>query len=238
MCNRKNNSSLLKKKSSRYRGVSFHASNRTWRARIKIAGKSQHLGYWPSEALAGEAYDRAAIRLLGEKANLNFPESYSQEEKDQIKIETNKFEQTAPTVKSEETNVLEKEPGQLWKVLLPAHEENLENRQEQKVKVEPGVDLEMFNHSVADQEETEEATSASLSSNSSASWDFELDGIFDYLPSDDSSGSSTSVSTGSSFAEFDSPYINPEDVEYLVPSTGKPDDFFLDDDLLGALTAL
>ena len=58
--------------SSTYKGVSFHASSNRFRARIKIKGKTTHLGYFATDVQAAEAYDRAARELRGAKALTNF----------------------------------------------------------------------------------------------------------------------------------------------------------------------
>ena len=53
-----------------YKGVvKLHGK---WRARITIDGRRRHLGYYNSAEEAARAYDRAAIELHGEFANLNF----------------------------------------------------------------------------------------------------------------------------------------------------------------------
>jgi hypothetical protein len=49
------------------------ASADRWYARIKIGGRSRHLGCFPSEEEAARAYDRAAFAEFGDFARLNFP---------------------------------------------------------------------------------------------------------------------------------------------------------------------
>jgi hypothetical protein len=60
--------------SSRFKGVSWHSARRQWRAYIGTDGSCVHLGMFLSESDAARAYDRAALRLFGEYARLNFPE--------------------------------------------------------------------------------------------------------------------------------------------------------------------
>ena len=59
---------------SKYRGVCWFKNTNRWVARIGINGKNLHLGYFTSEAVAAEAYDRAAIKLFGKCAYQNFPD--------------------------------------------------------------------------------------------------------------------------------------------------------------------
>lgn len=67
-------------KSSKFRGVSWFKRNKNWRAQIgasplagRIARKMLHLGYFKCEEDAARAYDKKALELFGEFANLNFP---------------------------------------------------------------------------------------------------------------------------------------------------------------------
>jgi hypothetical protein len=50
-------------KSSKYRGVSWDKSRNQWEARIKVAGKLEHLGYFDDEAEAARAFDTRAAEL-------------------------------------------------------------------------------------------------------------------------------------------------------------------------------
>jgi len=59
--------------SSRYKGVTWHKHNKTWKAQISVSTKMIHLGSFDSEILAAQAYDSAARRHFKEFARLNFP---------------------------------------------------------------------------------------------------------------------------------------------------------------------
>jgi hypothetical protein len=58
---------------SGYKGVSYMATKRKFRARIKVNGKEHHLGLFETAELAAIAYDEAAFKLHGEFAYLNNP---------------------------------------------------------------------------------------------------------------------------------------------------------------------
>jgi hypothetical protein len=62
---------------SRYKGVTWHKGERKWHARIYHKGQCYHLGAFASEVAAARAYDRAAVRLHGAYACLNFPRRVS-----------------------------------------------------------------------------------------------------------------------------------------------------------------
>lgn len=74
ICTQSENMMNVQKKencTSVYKGVNFHKPNSKWRAAIKINGKQIHLGYFTSEADAARTYNKKAIELFCEFANLN-----------------------------------------------------------------------------------------------------------------------------------------------------------------------
>lgn len=58
---------------SLYKGVSFMAKTGRWRGRIKIGGKTIHLGVFATEVEAARAYDTAALSAWGAYAYPNLP---------------------------------------------------------------------------------------------------------------------------------------------------------------------
>ncbi|GFR40549.1 hypothetical protein Agub_g1124 [Astrephomene gubernaculifera] len=56
-----------------YRGVYFNRKSRRWQAGIAAHGRSISLGAYEAEEEAARVYDRAAIRIRGHKAAINFP---------------------------------------------------------------------------------------------------------------------------------------------------------------------
>lgn len=59
--------------STRHKGIYRNRANDTWTARIRHCGWICALGTYDSETDAALAYDRAAEKLFGEFARLNFP---------------------------------------------------------------------------------------------------------------------------------------------------------------------
>lgn len=57
--------------SSGYRGVNWSSKNQNWIARIRVEGRSLHLGSFPSAREAAYYYNMAAQQLHGEFAELN-----------------------------------------------------------------------------------------------------------------------------------------------------------------------
>lgn len=57
---------------SNYLGVHKSAKRRKWEARIGKNNKSFRIGYFKTEEEAAKAYDKAAVEIHGEFANLNF----------------------------------------------------------------------------------------------------------------------------------------------------------------------
>lgn len=64
--------SAVKKLSSRYRGVCWNKKNKRWQAAINSSGKYLYLGSYVLEEDAARAFDKAAIRIRGRKARINF----------------------------------------------------------------------------------------------------------------------------------------------------------------------
>lgn len=61
----------LKFKSSTYRGVSYSKGRSRWEAKIRVMGKTVHLGRFDRQQSAALAYNKAAKKYFGEFAYLN-----------------------------------------------------------------------------------------------------------------------------------------------------------------------
>lgn len=72
--NEGNSRPRLNKRSSKFKGVQFHAQNKNWLAQLRKNGIATHLGVFKTARQAALAYDRAARVYFGEFAYLNFPE--------------------------------------------------------------------------------------------------------------------------------------------------------------------
>ena len=59
---------------SKYKGVSYSARGRPWKAMLTVSGKWTYLGSFNSEIEAAKAYDKAAKKYFKEFAALNFPD--------------------------------------------------------------------------------------------------------------------------------------------------------------------
>jgi hypothetical protein len=59
-------------KTSKYKGVCWDKVRKHWRAFIGVNGKGKSLGCFRGEVEAAMAYDKTAIELYGEFANINF----------------------------------------------------------------------------------------------------------------------------------------------------------------------
>jgi len=69
------NQQRSKHKTSKYKGVHWHKTQKRWAAQITANKKSNHLGYFKNETAAAHAYDNAAKKLHGSFAAPNFPNS-------------------------------------------------------------------------------------------------------------------------------------------------------------------
>lgn len=67
------NSKIYKTNSSGYRGVSWDAGSRKWRAAICVNGKRKYLGVFSNKEDAARCYDMSAITNFGLFATINFP---------------------------------------------------------------------------------------------------------------------------------------------------------------------
>uniref|UniRef100_A0A383WJV0 AP2/ERF domain-containing protein n=1 Tax=Tetradesmus obliquus TaxID=3088 RepID=A0A383WJV0_TETOB len=65
--------SSKKQLTSKFRGVCWNKKNKRWQAAINSGGKYIYLGSFTSEGDAARQFDRAAIKIRGKKAKLNFP---------------------------------------------------------------------------------------------------------------------------------------------------------------------
>ena len=64
----------LKNSTSKYKGVFWDKNRNKWLVLIMIGDKSRYLGRYQDEREAALAYDKAAKKLFGEYAHLNFGE--------------------------------------------------------------------------------------------------------------------------------------------------------------------
>lgn len=68
-----NNGPRKDKLKSKFKGVTRHTQYGAWTARVQSNGKRVSLGFFDTDIAAAKAYDRAARKLHGEFAYLNFP---------------------------------------------------------------------------------------------------------------------------------------------------------------------
>ena len=73
------NRTSRKGSTSNYLGVSWHETNKKWRARIYVNGTNMYLGSFTCEHEAALAYNAAALKYFGPYANINVIPDESQE---------------------------------------------------------------------------------------------------------------------------------------------------------------
>lgn len=66
------NVGIRRSNSSGYKGVSFHAASRKWKAQMSVDNKSVHIGLFTTPEEAARAYDSATRQRHGEFAVTNF----------------------------------------------------------------------------------------------------------------------------------------------------------------------
>lgn len=74
LCSRQENnrnSAPRKNSTSKYKGVSWSTCKSKWTVKIRVNGKSKHIGYFSDEKLAAEAYNKAAKQYYGDFAWIN-----------------------------------------------------------------------------------------------------------------------------------------------------------------------
>lgn len=71
--NNLNQRTQTRNKTSKFKGVSWDAINRKWKAQIKISGKTRHIGSFASEKNAAIAYDEVLSEHSPDFGCLNFP---------------------------------------------------------------------------------------------------------------------------------------------------------------------
>ena len=69
----RNREKFTRPATSRYKGISWHSSTQKWCACIQTNNTKIHLGSFDSEIEAAKTYDKAARKLHGAFAALNFP---------------------------------------------------------------------------------------------------------------------------------------------------------------------
>jgi hypothetical protein len=69
---------------SRFKGVYYYKKSGKWCARITFWGKASWLGCFDDEVKAARAYDRKAVELFAGFAQLNFPEEWPAERRQEV----------------------------------------------------------------------------------------------------------------------------------------------------------
>ena len=72
---------------SQYKGVGDLKNCKRCHAKLVFKGETVWLGHFNSEPEAARAYDREAVEIFGEFANLNFPGEWPEERRAQVRAE-------------------------------------------------------------------------------------------------------------------------------------------------------
>jgi hypothetical protein len=73
---------------SRFNGVTYKKSQRKWVGTVWFRGKVIWSAYFNDEIEAARAYDRKAVEMFGQYANVNFPEDWPPERRREIHAES------------------------------------------------------------------------------------------------------------------------------------------------------
>lgn len=80
--NAKNREKPRRASSSKYKGVSLHRDSGRWMAFIGLNRRCRYIGSYKTDIDAAMAYDKAAIKIHGEFAKLNFPALIDNQQKE------------------------------------------------------------------------------------------------------------------------------------------------------------
>jgi hypothetical protein len=77
-----------------FKGVGYLKGIDKCHAKLVFEGKTVWLGHFENEVQAARAYDRAAVQYFGEFANLNFPDEWPPERRQQVRADAKRADET------------------------------------------------------------------------------------------------------------------------------------------------